>query len=63
MSAEFGKLWSDPLFDISNAKNMTLMLSYPFRHKRTELSYHGWPLLDTEALNKQCTIMILNHTV
>ena len=38
---------------------MTLTLSYPFRHKTTELSYHGRSLLDTDALNKQCTSMIL----
>ena len=29
--------------------------------QRFPLSYHGWPLLDTEALNKHCTSMILNH--
>ena len=34
-----------------------------FFDRRFSLSYHGWPLLDTEALNKQFTSMILNHTV
>ena len=61
MLNRFGKLWSDRWSDISNAKNVTFTLSYPFRHKRKELSYRGWPLLDIEALNKQCTSMILNH--
>ena len=56
---EFGILWSDPWSDISDAKNMTLTLSYSFRYKKAELSYHGWPLLDTETLNEQCTSMIL----
>ena len=44
-----------PWFDISNAKNVTTTLSYSFRHKRKELSCCGWPLLDIEAQNKQCT--------
>ena len=44
-------------------KNITLMLSYPFRHKRTKLSYHGWPLLDTEALNKPEPRKYKNHII
>ena len=55
------KIWKIvvcPWCDISNAKNVTIALSYSFRHKRKELSYCDWPLLDIEALNKQCTSMM-----
>ena len=40
--------WSN----ISNAKNVTITLSYSFRHKRKELRYCSWPFLDIKALNK-----------
>ena len=58
------KIWKIvvwPWSDISNVKNVTLALSYSFRHKRKELSYCGWPLLDIEALNKQCTSMMKRY--
>ena len=58
------KIWKIvvwPWCDISNAKNVTLALSYSFRHKRKELSYCGWPLLDIEALNKQCASMMKRY--
>ena len=45
------KIWKIavwPWCDISNAKNVTLVLSYSFRHNRKELSYCGWPLLDID---------------
>ena len=58
------KIWKIvvwPWSDISNAKNVTLALSYSFRHKRKQLSCCGWPLLDIEALNKQCTSMMKRY--
>ena len=50
-----------PWSDIGNAKNVTLTLSYSSRHQMKELSYCGWPLLDIEALNKQCTSKMKRH--
>ena len=58
------KIWKIvvwPWCHISNAKNVTLALSYSFRHNRKELSYCGWPLLDIEALNKQCRSMMKRY--
>ena len=47
---EFGKLWSG--HGLTLISDVTLTLSYSFRHERKELSYCGWSLLDIEALNK-----------
>ena len=58
------KIWKIvvwPCSDIINAKIVTLALSYSFRLKRKELSYCGWPLLNIEALNKQCTSMMKRY--
>ena len=60
------KIWKIvvwPWSDISNAKNMTLTLPYSVRHKRKELSYYGWPLLDggTEPTMHKNDGKILNH--
>ena len=52
MSNRIWKIVVCPWSDISNAKNVTLTLCYSFRHKRKQLSYCGWPLLDIVALNK-----------
>ena len=42
---------------------MAFTISYSFQHKRKKFSYCGWPLLNTEALNKQCTSMLKRYHV
>ena len=44
-----------PWFHISNAKNVTLTGAILFFQAKKELNHCGWPLLDIEALSKQCT--------
>ena len=42
---------------------MAFSISYSFQHKRKKFSYCGWPLLNTEALNKQCKSMLKRYHV